>query len=67
MKIDLRQGRSLRTVRGAGSNMKRLIFALTVAAGLAGCAQLKELAASGATAHEEQSPFPKSSSNIAGN
>ena len=48
--------------------MKRLMLALALAgAALAGCAQLKEFAASGATAPQEQSPFPKSSSNIAGN
>ena len=48
--------------------MKRLILVLSLAAAaLAGCAQLKEIAHSGATAVEEQSPFPKSSSNIAGN
>jgi hypothetical protein len=54
-------------------NMKRLILALSLATvALAGCAQLKEWyndanAHAGATAVEEQSPFPKSSSNIAGN
>ena len=53
--------------------MKRLILALSLAAAaLSGCAQLKEWyndanAHAGATAVEEQSPFPKSSSNIAGN
>lgn len=48
--------------------MKALILALSLAAAtLAGCAQLKEVAHGGATGLEEQSPFPKSSSNIAGN
>lgn len=53
--------------------MKRLVLALSLAAlALSGCAQLKEWyqdanAYGGATAAEEQSPFPKSSSNIAGN
>jgi hypothetical protein len=48
--------------------MKGLILALSLAAtALAGCAQLNEIPHSGATAFEEQSPFPKSSSNIAGN
>jgi hypothetical protein len=52
--------------------MKRLLLAVSLATALAGCAQLKEWyqdanAHAGATAVEEQSPFPKSSSNIAGN
>lgn len=48
--------------------MKRLILALSLAvAALSGCAQFGEDAYSGATAAGEQSPFPKSSSNIAGN
>jgi hypothetical protein len=53
--------------------MKRLIIAFSVATlALSGCAQLKEWyhdanASAGATTYEQQSPFPKSSSNIAGN
>jgi hypothetical protein len=53
--------------------VKRLIFALSIAAfSLSGCAQLKEWyqdanAHAGGSAYQEQSPFPKSSSNIAGN
>jgi hypothetical protein len=48
--------------------MKLLILAFVLATvALSGCAQLKEYAASGATAGADQSPFPKSSSNIAGN
>jgi uncharacterized protein YceK len=53
--------------------MKRLVLALSVAVvALSGCAQLKEWyqdasAHAGASAVEAQSPFPKSSSNIAGN
>jgi hypothetical protein len=49
--------------------MKRLILALALAAAaVSGCAQLKnEQAYGGASAVEAQSPFPKSSSNIAGN
>jgi hypothetical protein len=53
--------------------MKRLILALSLATvALSGCAQLKEWsqnadAHGGASAYQEQSPFPKSSSNIAGN
>jgi len=52
--------------------MKRLILVLSLAAGaLSGCAQLTEWyheanAHGGASALEEQSPFPKSSSNIGG-
>lgn len=54
-------------------NVKRLILALSIAGlALSGCAQLKEWyqdanAYGGASAPEKQSPFPKSSSNIAGN
>jgi len=53
--------------------MKRLVLALSLAtAALSGCAQLKEWyhdanAHAGASAFEPQSPYPKSSSNIAGN
>jgi len=52
--------------------MKPIILALSLAAALSGCAQLNEWyqdanAHGGASAVEEQSPFPKSSSNIAGN
>jgi outer membrane lipoprotein-sorting protein len=48
--------------------MKRLILTLALAVvAVSGCAQLKEGAYGGASAAEEQSPFPKSSSNIAGN
>jgi hypothetical protein len=48
--------------------MKRLILAVALAAAVSGCAQLKnEQAYGGASAVEAQSPFPKSSSNIAGN
>lgn len=53
--------------------MKRLIFVLALAAtALSGCAQLKQWyqnanAHAGATALEQQSPYPRSSSNIAGN
>lgn len=53
--------------------MKRLIISLSLAAvALSGCAQLKEWyqeanAHAGATALEQQSPYPQSSSNIAGN
>ena len=49
--------------------MKRFILTLALAAvAVSGCAQLnKEHAYGGASAVEEQSPFPKSSSNIAGN
>ena len=51
--------------------MKHLILALTAVVALSGCAQLKEWyseanAHGGASAVEEQSPFPKSSSNIGG-
>ena len=54
--------------------MKRLILALSLAGvSLSGCAQFKEwyhdanAAHAGGSAYQEQSPFPKSSSNIAGN
>jgi hypothetical protein len=53
--------------------MKRLIVAFSLATfALSGCAQLKEWyqdanASAGSTTYEQQSPFPKSSSNIAGN
>lgn len=53
--------------------MKRLTLALFVATlALSGCAQLKDWyqdasATAGGSAYQEQSPFPKSSSNIAGN
>jgi hypothetical protein len=53
--------------------MKRLVLALSLAAvAVSGCAQLKEWyqdanAHAGASAVEAQSPYPKSSSNIAGN
>jgi hypothetical protein len=48
--------------------MKRLILGLALAAAAFGCAQLQsEQAYGGASAVEAQSPFPKSSSNIAGN
>lgn len=53
--------------------MKRFILALSLAAvALSGCAPLKEWyndanAHAGATAAQEQSPFPRSSSNVAGN
>jgi hypothetical protein len=53
--------------------MKRLVLALSLATfALSGCAQLKEWyhdanASAGASTYQEQSPFPKSSSNIAGN
>jgi hypothetical protein len=49
--------------------MKRLILALALsAAALSGCAQLGQPNAdAGATAERQASPFPKSSSNIAGN
>lgn len=47
--------------------MKRLLLALTLAsAAISGCAYLENQAYGGATATEEQSPFPKSSSNIGG-
>lgn len=53
--------------------MKRLLLAVSLATvALSGCAQLKEWtqdanAYGGVSAVQEQSPFPKSSSNIAGN
>lgn len=53
--------------------MKRLVLALSLATfALSGCAQLKEWysnanAHAGGSAYVEQSPFPQSSSNIAGN
>jgi hypothetical protein len=55
--------------------MKRLLLALSLATvALSGCAQLKDWyqdananAHAGGSAYQEQSPFPKSSSNIAGN
>jgi hypothetical protein len=51
--------------------MKRLILVLALATtALAGCAQLKEAynqASTGASATEQQNPYPRSSSNIAGN
>ena len=48
--------------------MKRLILAAVLAAAaVSGCAQLNENSYGGASAVEAQSPFPKSSSNIAGN
>jgi hypothetical protein len=48
--------------------MKRLILTVALAAAaVSGCAQLKEHSYGGASAVEEHSPFPKSSSNIAGN
>jgi hypothetical protein len=53
--------------------MKRLILALSLAAvALSGCAQLKELyskgnADAGSTGVAQQSPYPSSSENIAGN
>jgi curli biogenesis system outer membrane secretion channel CsgG len=48
--------------------MKRLILALALAAvAISGCAHLTQGASGGASAVEAQSPFPKSSSNIAGN
>jgi hypothetical protein len=53
--------------------MKRLIVALALATTvLSSCAQLKEWyqdanAHAGATALEQQHPYPRSSSNIAGN
>jgi hypothetical protein len=53
--------------------MKHLVLALTLASvALSGCAQLKEWqqnasAHAGASAAQEQSPYPSSSSNIAGN
>ena len=74
MTIELQRGKYLRPNSGAGntvtartgtliqlkgSNMKRLILALSLGlVALSGCAQLKEFAASGATAAEEQSPYP---------
>jgi hypothetical protein len=53
--------------------MKRLLLALSLATvALSGCAQLKDWyqnanAHAGGSAYEQQSPFPQSSSNIAGN
>jgi hypothetical protein len=53
--------------------MKHLIIAVSLTTGtLSGCAQLETWhrdasAPAGATAQEPHSPFPKSSSNIAGN
>jgi hypothetical protein len=53
--------------------MKRLITALALATtALTGCAQLKDWyqnanAHAGATAVEQANPYPRSSSNIAGN
>jgi len=49
--------------------MKHFLLALSLAGfALTGCAQLKEWNAdAGGSAYQEQSPFPKSSSNIAGN
>jgi len=53
--------------------MKRLILALSLAAvALSGCAQLKEWyntanADAGASGIEQVRPYPRSSSNIAGN
>jgi hypothetical protein len=74
MIIELQCGRFLRVSSGAGNSisypikkeviMKRLILALSVATvALSGCAQLKDWyqdasAEAGATAAEEQSPFP---------
>jgi hypothetical protein len=47
--------------------MKRLILALALAAvAVSGCAQFKEGAYGGASAVEEQSPFPKYPTNVAG-
>jgi hypothetical protein len=47
--------------------MKRFILLLALAAAaLSGCAQLKDQASGGASAVEEQSPFPKYPTNIAG-
>ena len=51
--------------------MKRLILGLTLLAALSGCAQLKEWSndanpSGGASAVEEQSPFPKYPRNVAG-
>lgn len=81
MTIDLQRGRFLRVADGAGSIsdthnsppegnriMKSLLLAFSLAVvALSGCAQLENQAYGGASATEEQSPFPKSSSNIAGN
>jgi hypothetical protein len=51
--------------------MKHLLLVLSLATvALSGCAQLKDWhqsANAGATTQEPQSPFPRSSSNIAGN
>jgi outer membrane lipoprotein-sorting protein len=47
--------------------MKRLILTLALAAvAVSGCAQFREGAYGGASAVEEQSPFPKYPTNVGG-
>ena len=52
--------------------MKKIILAVSLVAVLPGCAQFKDWysdarAEAGPTAAQQPSPFPRSSSNIAGN